>query len=131
MNTEVVIAAALAGVAGLLAGFLLGHRWTLARQRRREMGYYARSLFTRLEKQRDMVKNGVYPHDADEIDHAAFAEVKRRFSWLRRKRLERAIDDFMRARRESGYAVKGVYQFAHPQRLLLAIEQLQRLLPRH
>ncbi|MFO8155849.1 MAG: hypothetical protein ACQERR_01505 [Pseudomonadota bacterium] len=129
MNAEVVAAVAGAAVAGLLVGGYLGHWWTIAGQRRKELDYYAGSLFSRLEKQRDMVKGGVYPHDADEIDHAVFAEVKRRFSWLRRKRLDGAIDDFMRARRECGYSVKGIYQFAHPERLLMAIERLQRVLP--
>ena len=116
-------------IGGLVLGFLLGLRVAVGRQRRQEFNYYSDGLFDRLEKQRQMVLGGVFPHDARDMERAHFAEVKRRLGYFRRKRFNDAIEDYMAAREQCGYSVKGVYQFSKPELLLRAIDRLQEFMP--
>lgn len=111
---------------GVLVGGLIGNRFAIGRDKRREFNELADPLFERLETQRIQVSGGSFPSDANSLDEYSFIALRRKLSWIRKRGLDRTLREYEHAKQNCGYFESGLYKFNNPIPLLNAIKKLQR-----
>lgn len=119
----------LTGLLGTLIGLFLGNRFALGRDRRKEFNEIVSPLFDNLEKQRLTLVNGDFPNAANHLNASSFITLIRVTPNYKRKRLNKAIDNYQKAKHSCGHHENGIYVFDKPELLRLAIEQLQVFMP--
>ncbi len=110
-------------------GGFIGNRLALGRDRKKDFNEIANPLFEILEKQRLAAESGDFPVSANQIGRESFILLLRNTPKLKRKRLERAIENYIKDKSSCGEWVEGYYQFSRPQILIQAIRKLQLYLP--
>lgn len=115
-----------AGIVGVLIGGFFGHRLALGRDKRLEYNAIADPLFERLENQVLLAEKGQFPNDANDLDVSSFITLRRKISKKEGRNLDRALQQYEKAKNECGYfGPGGLYDINRPEILISAIRDLQ------
>lgn len=124
-----MISELLFGLLGIFVGGFLGNRFALGRDKRKEFNEISDSLFKRLEQQREIIRKGAFPHDANELDWSSFIDLARRVPFYKRRKLSKAVEHYIQAKQNCGHFENGRYILSKPEVMLKAISTLQKFLP--
>src|SRR5208337_1488032 len=109
------------GILGIFVGGFIGNRLALGRDKRKEFNEISDDLFKRLEQQQKIVKKGLFPNDANALDEVSFIDLTRRVSCYKKKKLNKAVELYIKAKQDCGHFENGRYILSNPEVLLEVI----------
>ena len=120
----------LSATLGVLVGGLIGHRFALFRDKRKEFNQISEPIFVELENQLLAVNQGSYPICSSILSDQELITFKRFLSSKEKSKFNSDLSKYRGVRKSSKSQKDFVENFHSPEKLALAIVELQKYLKR-
>jgi hypothetical protein len=99
----------------------------LGRDKRKEYNEIALPLYATFEEQLISSNQNKFPVTANTINRSSFTTLKCYLSGYKLRQLDKAIEKYEISKVNCGSYKDGIYEFSHPEILISAIIELQKL----